>query len=93
MRLKDLLDKRVAEVRANSTNSARRISMEDFIQLLGKALAEIERHFNLGVQYGLVPSRVTSSDKDSTKHKQGGESTAGKDLKVVAPTTRLITAS
>jgi len=39
VRLKELLKKRVAEVRANSTNSARRISMGDFIHLLGGALA------------------------------------------------------
>jgi len=39
--LKELLEKRVAKARANSTNGARRISMEDFIQLLGGALAEI----------------------------------------------------
>jgi len=57
--------------------------MGDFIHLLGGALAEMERHFNLGVQYGLVPSRATSSlvDKDGNKHKQGGKSTMSKDSK------------
>jgi len=82
IRLKELLEKRVAEARANSTNSACSVSMEDFIQLLGEALAEIEKHFNLGLQYGLVPSRVAaSSDKDSTKPKEGEKNAAGKVLK------------
>jgi len=72
VRLKELLEKRVAEARANSTNSARRISMGDFIHLLGGALAEIERHFNLGVQYGLIPSRATSS-KEQGYDEQGLE--------------------
>jgi len=46
IRLKDLLEKRVTAARAKSTNSARRISIDDIIQLL---LAEIEKHYNQGV--------------------------------------------
>jgi len=81
VRLKELLEKRVADARAKSTNSARRISMDDFIHLLGGALAEIERHHTVGVQYGLVPPRASSSDKDGQKHKQGNKGAASKDAK------------
>ena len=40
--MKELLEKRVIEARATATNSARRVSMGEFIQILSVLLAEIE---------------------------------------------------
>ena len=42
VRMKEFLEKRVTEARATATNSARRVSMECFIQILSVLLAEIE---------------------------------------------------
>ncbi len=39
VRMKELLEKRVLEARATSTNSARRVSMESFIGILSGLLA------------------------------------------------------
>ena len=51
--MKKLLEKRVTEARTTATNSARRVSMEQFIQILSVLLAEIEQHHNLSATYGL----------------------------------------
>ena len=53
VRMKELLEKRVTGARATATNSARRVSMESFIQILSVLLAEIEQHHNLSATYGL----------------------------------------
>ena len=42
LRMKELLEKRVSEARATSTNSARRVFMETFIGILSGLVAEIE---------------------------------------------------
>ena len=45
-------------------------------------LAEIEKHHNQSVAYGLVPRTTASSNKDSDKSKQGGSKAGGgKDTK------------
>jgi hypothetical protein len=69
--MKELLEKRVSEARATSTNSARHISMEAFIGILSGLLTEIEQHHTLSANYGLVPRSTASSGKDSSKSKQG----------------------
>ena len=79
--MKELLEKRVSEARATSTNSARRVSMEAFIGILSGLLAEIEQHHTLSATYGLVPCSTASSNKDSNKSKQGGNKSGAKDSK------------
>jgi len=79
VRMKELLEKRVLEARATSTNSARRVSMESFIGILSGLLAEIEQHHTLSATYGLVPRSTASSNKDSNKSKQGGSKSGAKD--------------
>ena len=72
VRMKELLEKRINHARDTATNSARRISMARFIQIVGDLLAEIEKHHNQSAAYGLVPRLTASSNKDSDKSKQGG---------------------
>ncbi len=81
IRMKKLLEKRVSEARATSTNSSRRVSMETLIGILSGFLAEIEQHHTLSANYGIVPHSIASSSKDSTKSKQGGNKAGGKDSK------------
>ena len=64
VRMKELLEKRINHARDTATNSARRISMASFIQIVGDLLAEIE-----SAAYGLVPRSTASSNKDSDKSK------------------------
>jgi len=73
--------------------------MDEFIQLLGGALAEIKKHYNQGIQYSLVLSRVTAFFvKDSTKSKKGERMRRARTpslsyaLAAGAPITRLISA-
>jgi len=79
--MKKLLEKRVSEARATSTNSSRHVSMEIFIGILSEFLAEIEQHHTLSANYGIVPHSTASSSKDSTKSKQGENKAGGKDSK------------
>ena len=72
LRMKELLEKRISHARETATNSARRISMVSFIQIVGDLLAEIKKHHNQSAAYGLVPRSTASSNKDSDKSKQGG---------------------
>ena len=82
VRMKELLEKRINHARETATNSARRISMARFIQIVGDLLAEIEKHHNQSAAYGLVPRSTASSNKDSDKSKQGGSKAGGgKDTK------------
>ena len=71
VRMKELLEKRINHARDTATNSARRISMASFIQIVGDLLAEIEKHHNQSAAYGLVSRSTASSNKDSDKSKQG----------------------
>ena len=75
VRIKELLEKRISHASETATNSARRISMASFIQIVGDLLAEIEKNYNAA--YGLVPRSTASSNKDSDKSKQGGSKAGG----------------